>query len=260
APTVSAADRNAAGALLDRAALAAEANPEVPVRDGQYEYIETYSSYAMFTGSGDTSAATMQPWSSTSTWQPVTGAGTLLQRGGSGPEHREEVSNAGQSLGTPNYRYLQTLPTDPDALLRVLREYAPHHGGNPRDQQTFTLIGDILRGHNTTPALTAALFRAAAKLDGVTIVRDVTDVLGRPGVAVTQNQVQGDREEWIFDPQTAAFIGERDVAVESEGSVHKGMVLGNMAVVKRGFVDGLGDIPQGDPVTPTRVVPTGPLV
>jgi hypothetical protein len=258
--TVSAADRDAAGNLLDRAALVAERQSEVPVRDGQYEYTETYGAYAMFTGSGDAYSVTMLPWSRTSTWKPVTGTGTMMQRGEQGSEHREEVSNADQSLGRPNYRYLQTLPTDPNRLLALLREWGATHGDNPRDQEAFTVIGDILSSHNATPALTAALFRAAAELDGVTIVRGVTDVLGRPGVAVTQNQKQGDREEWIFDPQTAEFIGERDVAVKSDGPVRKGDVLGNMAVVKRGFVDALGEVPPDDPIAPTRVVPTGPAL
>src|SRR6185437_5780855 len=107
----------------------------------------------------------------------------------------------------PTYRLLQSLPTDPHTLLNLI--YREDSGGQPANEEAFTTIGDLLRESIAPPAVSAALYRAAALIPGVTVVSDVTDAIGRPGVAVSYS-ANGNQDEWIFDKTTFSLIGERD--------------------------------------------------
>ncbi|MGW0658196.1 CU044_5270 family protein [Streptodolium elevatio] len=260
-PAVSAADRDAAAGLLARAALVAGAKAEVPVRDDQYEYIETWGANAKIEMVDGKYRTTLMPPSKNEVWRPVTGTGEMLMRSGNGSEFRDSVTAPapGEKIsGHPGYRFLESLSTDPGTLLGQLRELAQPND-NPPDQRVFTLIGDILRAGVMPPEFSAALFRAAAELPGVTILPNATDALGRPGVAVAMVAAQGSREEWIFDPDTAELLGWRDVAARDndEIAVKKGQVLDSTAIVHRGIVDRAGDTPPLAPGDPTRAVPSG---
>jgi hypothetical protein len=54
----------------------------------------------------------------------------------------------------------------------------------------------------------------AAELPGVELVGRVVDGAGRPGVAIAYTSVPGRGLELIFDPTTAALLGENYVNVE----------------------------------------------
>ncbi|MGI9007924.1 MAG: hypothetical protein ACR2FU_17295, partial [Streptosporangiaceae bacterium] len=84
----------------------------------------------------------------------------------------------------------------------------------------------------------AALFRAAALIPGVVVVRPATDAIGRPGVAVALTY-DGVRSEWIFSRRSLRWLGERDVSVAT------GKVTGESAILKAGFVNRPGQIPPG---------------
>ena len=88
------------------------------------------------------------------------------------------------------------------------------------------------------PATAAALYRAAALIPGVTLIGRVTNADGRPGIAVAWTG-HGDRYEWIFDPSTLQFIGERDFDLSTGTPV----VTGYTAVVQRAFVAKAGQLP-----------------
>ncbi|MGW6402004.1 CU044_5270 family protein [Streptomyces sp. NPDC055134] len=134
------------------------------------------------------------------------------------------------------YRHLSTLPTDPDAMLRRLRGTAPEHSGQRADQAMLVLVGDLIRDALVLPEVGAALYRAAARIPGVTVVKGVKDAAGRPGIAVARKDPDNpSRDEWIFDVKTHEFLGERTVATEAwSGGVKKGQVTSNTAVVDRG--------------------------
>ncbi|WP_432979857.1 CU044_5270 family protein [Dactylosporangium sp. CA-233914] len=93
--------------------------------------------------------------------------------------------------------YVADLPTDAKAML----DYLYHHssGGNPRDQQAFTTAADLIREAYLSPAALAAVFDAVARIQGVDVTGEVSDLAGRHGVAVALTQVQGMRTELIFD-------------------------------------------------------------
>jgi hypothetical protein len=109
-------------------------------------------------------------------------------------------------------------------------------GQLPRPEEAFTTIGDLLREAITPPRVSAALYRTAALIPGVTVVADATDAVGRRGVAVAFTY-QGTRTEWIFSKQTLQYLGERDV------NVANGSVTGESAVLQRAFVGRAGQLP-----------------
>jgi hypothetical protein len=86
----------------------------------------------------------------------------------------------------------------------------------------------------------AAVFDAVARIPVVAVVGDVTDEAGRGGIAVALTEVQGDREELIFDRRTRAFLGERSVEVRDQDGLKAGQVLNSTAMLRVAIVDRVG--------------------
>src|SRR5258706_388517 len=123
---------------------------------------------------------------------------------------------------------------DPHALLHLIgREM---QGQQPGPQEAVTTIGDLLHEAIAPPQVSAALYRAAALIPGVTVVADATDAVGRHGVAVAMTS-QGMRSEWIFSRQTLQYLGERDI------NIANGATTGEAAVLQRAFVNHIGQVP-----------------
>jgi len=137
-------------------------------------------------------------------------------------------------VNDPTYRFLQSLPTDPHALLSLIER--DMQGQQPRPEEAFTTIGDLLREAIAPPQVSAALYRAAALIPGVTVVAGATDAIGRHGVAVAMTS-QGVRSEWIFSKQTLQYLGERDI------NIADGATNGVAAVLQRAFVNHAGQVP-----------------
>ncbi|RZU50802.1 hypothetical protein EV385_2586 [Krasilnikovia cinnamomea] len=121
------------------------------------------------------------------------------------------------------------VPTDPDKLLAYLYDLAAKgptwvsigagQDGMPRgfvrlsdDQSAFAEIAQML-SMNHLPAVQEAAFRAAARIPGVEVRRNVADASGRTGVAVTRTEA-GTREELVFDPTTYTFLGSNLIAAD----------------------------------------------
>jgi hypothetical protein len=134
----------------------------------------------------------------------------------------------------PTYRFLQRLPTNPQALLRPIEREM--QGQLPRPEEAFTTIGDLIGQAIAPPAVSAALYRAAALIPGITVVANATDAIGRHGVAVAFTY-QGTRTEWIFSGQTLLYLGSRSVDLAN------GATNGMAAVTERAFVDHAGSSP-----------------
>ena len=77
-------------------------------------------------------------------------------------------------MNEPSYRLLQSLPTDPHALLNLIYKATKGAGQSP-DQEAFTTIGDLLRESIAPPDVSAALFRAAALIPGVSVIHHGAD-------------------------------------------------------------------------------------
>jgi hypothetical protein len=224
--------------LLDKIAAVASRQPTLGVRDNQFWYIKSWVAY---TDCGNAKCVLEKPherqiWQSASN-QCVTG---LLRESGQdtrlifGTNIPSIKCPYKGSLNDPTYRLLRSLPTDPHALLRLI--YRGMQGQQPAPEEAFTTIGDLIREAIAPPRVSAALYRAAALIPGVTVVPDATDAIGRHGVAVAMTS-QGIRMEWVFSKRTFQYLGEHDINV-ADGSTN-----GEAAILQRAFVDRVGQVP-----------------
>ncbi|MBI0296405.1 CU044_5270 family protein [Streptomyces sp. PRKS01-29] len=234
-----AAEHRQAVQLLDRIAVVAADRPAVTVRDDQFVYTRSRGSSAIWGGpskpvrdsKGDiTGTRTYKGNVQSDEWQPVTGKGDGLRRltaltpdGAPDPSQKQDIAMSG-GTGYLTFRQLQALPTDPDALLKKLKS----GNGVVKSRLTETVfenVGVILDQATLLPDLSAALYRAVAKLPDVTVVKNVKDGAGRTGIGLTYtdrgNPSKTTNGYWVFDPKSLAYLGTDrsallDVAVTDE--------------------------------------------
>jgi hypothetical protein len=243
--------------LLAKAADAAARQPAPRVRDSQYMYVETTAAVSSLqplplNGKREPSPRDIHLKMTTSqVWVPVanlcrpglehgiTAQGQTSNSTFSAQQPGVKCPNIGW-LNDPTYRLLQTLPTSPHVLLAMIYRTERGHGPGPA-QEAFVTIGDLLRNTIAPPKVTAALYRAAALIPGVTLVRDATDAIGRHGVAVARigpGVDGGVREELIFSRATLQLIGERTVIART------GVTTSATAIIARAFADHRGQVPS----------------
>jgi len=229
----------AAVRLLAKIATTAARQPSPPVRDSQFWYIKSWVAYQVCNGGSGNNCVLEKPHER-QIWQSVSNlcvTGLLREDGQDTPlKFSSNYLHCPYRGGVndPSYRFLQSLPTDPHALLDLIERQMS--GQQPPPQEAFTTIGDLLREAIAPPRVSAALYRAAALIPGVTVVADATDAAGRHGVAVAMT-VEGVRYEWIFSKQTLRYLGEHDI------NLANGSTAGEAAVLQRAFVDHAGQIP-----------------
>jgi hypothetical protein len=144
---------------------------------------------------------------------------------------KEHCPNPG-GLNDPTYRVLQSLPASPRAMLKVI--YAGRKAGLSADEEAFTTIGDLLHESVAPPKVSAALYRAAALIPGVTAIPDAVDAIGRPGFGISYT-FHGYKQEWIFDKTTLQLLGERDFI--------NGTLTDKSAIITRAFTNRPGEVP-----------------
>jgi hypothetical protein len=239
--------------LLDRIADVAYSQSSPAVRDNMYTYVK--SEIARPESKGATKLA---PLHLRQTWVPVANVckgGFLIEGDYRGPNNIDylpsECPQAG-TLSNPTYRLLESLPTDPRSLLKMI--YASPKTvdlENDRDQQVFAIIGRLVEETVAPPKIAAALYRAAAMIPGVSVQPDAVDAVGRHGVAIshlfTISPGYNERMEWIFNKTTLQMIGVREVALRGglPGAVNpRDMVVNTIAILARGFADKPGQAPS----------------
>ncbi|WNV89647.1 CU044_5270 family protein [Umezawaea sp. Da 62-37] len=217
--------------------LAAErtlSQPEVVPRPDQYVYTLT---------EGD--------WGKEEFWQAVDGTRDAFQimpdqtrvvwdcNGG-----HSELKEGGYDISVPvpgvpepdcnrHIGYRTDLPTNADDMLAYLNRQT---GELPDDDTIVTNVGVTIRGaavgglmsHSLLPAATrAALFEAASRLPGLTVVPNAVDGSGRPGVGITWPMpelkgtlppgmtLEGPKEPvvLVFDANTYEYLGTNTSAV-----------------------------------------------
>jgi hypothetical protein len=230
----------AATRLLAKIATVAAGQPSPQVRNSQFWYIKSWVSNLVCNGGSGNNCVLEKPHE-TQIWQSVSNVCVtgLLREGG------QDIPLTFSSnylrcpyrggVHDPTYRFLQSLPADPHALLSLIEREM--QGQLPRPEEAFTTIGDLLGAAIAPPQVSAALYRAAALIPGVTAVPDAIDAIGRHGVAVAYT-FQDIRTEWIFTKKTFRYLGARDVNVATGSSA------GVSAVLQRAFVDHAGQIPR----------------
>ncbi|MGW1108474.1 CU044_5270 family protein [Streptomyces sp. NPDC002540] len=262
-----------AAVLLDRIATVAASKSTPAVRNDQYVYIVSKVAYS----SQDAKDPVMrldkphlrQIWISVDGTRPGLlrengqdtelgtghegdvvsegdGRTTVRRANGTDSERPVTVPDKGTptpSLNSPTYRYLESLPTDPDALLKKVYDETKGAGPGP-DQEAFVTIGDLLREQLAPPKVSAALYKAAAKIPGVTVVNDAVDAAGRRGVAVARVH-DGERTEWLFDKHSLEFLGERSVMIKDTPWAKAGQITATTAVLSRSVTDKPGQTHAG---------------
>ncbi|MDX3576177.1 CU044_5270 family protein [Streptomyces sp. FL07-04A] len=236
---------------LDRIAAVALRTDVEPVRDSQYVYVRTRVA--------ENEADWRQPVRPGSlhdreTWfsqdrEPLTEYGMTRENGEDYPIRiLVPEGSAGEAAGIdrPTYAWLASLPTDPAALLRRVYAETPVEDGEDRDQAVFDRIGGLVREQVMPSATAAAIYRATARIPGVTEVDDAVDAAGRHGIAIAREDTRmGLRTEWIFDPGTLEYLGERTVLSRNSAMGTAGTVFDTRAVLERAVVDRRGQEPGG---------------
>ncbi|SED96766.1 CU044_5270 family protein [Streptomyces sp. Ag109_O5-10] len=224
---------------VEHIAAAATARTMPEPGPGQYVYVKSEVSYLTVSHTDtDDSKAWVQPLHIREVWKSPDGKHGWLDEPGYQAKGGTTIDSAVEnSLTAPSYDYLKTLPTDPDALLKKIYKETRGQGNSP-DQQAFSTVGDLLDEQLAPAKLNAALYRAAGRIPGVVVVKHAKDAAGREGIALAHvDQKTGERTEWIFDPETYAYLGSRAVQVEQADGVEPGTVTESTAVLERAVVD-----------------------
>ena len=229
--------------VLLLAAQRAAASPAMDARPNQFLFIDSVEVESRFDRAGG--AATVSGPMRTRTWLSVDGTrdGLVIQEAGSPARTHIDGCTGGRQAQTidrpestpevactpePAYRPGR-VPTDAARLLAYVYAVAAAEpawvsvgegpDGRPRgfvrlsaDQRAFTEIAGILY-KNHLPAVQEAAFRAAGRIAGVQVRRDVADAAGRVGVAVTRTEA-GAREELVFDPTSYRYLGHNIIGAE----------------------------------------------
>ena len=246
-----------AAQLLARIATAAARQPAPVVRDSDFTYIRSMVAYEVDSISNGHETTSMAKLHERQIWLPVANVcatGLLIEQGEHTPISPFPVVNGKVDrhppggtpmpnftcpskghLGDTTYRLLQSIPTQPDALLAYLTAGKKWTNDDPP-----TEIGDMIRETIMPPALAAALYRLAATLPGATLVPHATNVAGRAGIGImwtskTAKQVY--KNEWIFDKTTLRFIGEKTYDLGT------GRLTGESAIIQQAFTARAGQLP-----------------
>jgi hypothetical protein len=232
------------GALLDRIATVASSAPTVHVRGDQFVYVKS-----VWVSSEPVAEKTFEgprrpiPLFEREVWlaQGTNREGLIREQG------RDITLNQGKdgpNVLDPDYAQLSSFPTEPVALLALIRnaEQAIIEDRQVSDADLFDRIGSIFSEQIVPPKVQAALYRCAATLQGVQTVKNVSDISGRRGVAIARTQ-DNERTEWIFDPHTLKYLGQRSYLVEDSDQGKAGTLMSGSAVLARGVANGRGDTP-----------------
>ncbi|WP_028800157.1 CU044_5270 family protein [Streptomyces sp. 142MFCol3.1] len=265
-----------ASTLLENAAAVVSREPAVKVGHHQYVYIRSVSAgrdnplQAMWTDKHghvhkkySKTAGKLTKLQTLREWIPWSRSQGGAQAYGDKAPERFDFPGPGEgTVGGPGHTQspfedLAGLPRDPAAAIRAIEadwrrqmENAENTKGNMRPAVSMPWVFEYLGGmlqESVDPQTTAFLYRAAAQIPGTRVIPDAVDAVGRHGVAITLDGQAEDRQEWIFDKSTYAFLGFRDVTREDTVIGKAGSVIQTTAVLQRAVVDRVGEEPHKKP-------------
>ncbi|MFE4370925.1 CU044_5270 family protein [Streptomyces sp. NPDC056835] len=237
--------------LLEQAALAATANPATPPKATQFTYVKVSGHTTALSETADGTMQRLPQDESYEQWTSVDGSARTLQRKNGSGDTLLDAPGPG-NLNVPTYRFLAQLPTEPAALLtHIYQDTNRNHGPGSDsttgpDQEAFVIIGDLLRASIAPPEISAALYRAAARIPGVITVPDAVDAVGRHGIAVARVH-DGERIEWIFDKKTTRLLGERTTLLKDNAWGKAGTPITSTAITNNGITNEAGQPPTPNP-------------
>lgn len=241
-PTASASE------IFHLAADAARQQPELTARPDQYVFTESLATIRDLPDSGPYQTIRNQLWQSAGgvaytqgRYRPETdpnGWGELrVLRMGDAADPTKELD----AFQPPAYH--GDLPTDPDELLRYLREHpvdlhlpegADEEAVYGGESMAYTTAWSMLDGY-VPPRALAALFQVLAREPGAVVISgDVVDVAGRHGVAIRMPGVIGGNLDLIFDRDSHVYLGTRNSVVRNgKESLYHAVALLRIAIVDR---------------------------
>ncbi|MQY02350.1 CU044_5270 family protein [Actinomadura macrotermitis] len=104
----------------------------------------------------------------------------------------------------------------------------------------FSMAPNLLSGA-ARPGTRAAFFRILAGEPGITLVRDTTDLLGRPAVALVQKEGKKREHRYLIDPATTRYLGHEAYMPEKPDGPPVRMLAS--AIQAEGWVRSLGARP-----------------
>ena len=115
-------------------------------------------------------------------------------------------------------RELSEIPTDPTEISAWLMEQVTksHNGFSPA-VRSLALVSEILNDPLATPELRAALYEAEGRVPGIEYFGEVTDAIGRPGIAIgaeSANSGAPTRYSLIFDPKTSQVLATEETTLK----------------------------------------------
>jgi hypothetical protein len=200
--------------ILNAAAEAALAAPFVEPRPDQFLYTKIV--YADGQQEIWSSIDGVHDGRNTQTYKGKTSQGDITPGCRNG---KRDAYKGDQLIGkedcVPEPVFRPDLPTNTDAMYAYLLAEAgttdPTTQANWLGKYILYLSADYLR-----PATRAALFRAAARLPGVTVIRDATDAEGRHGLGIAWT-FYGHASLFVFDPQTFTLLDRHSALVDQVG-------------------------------------------
>ncbi|NUT49307.1 MAG: CU044_5270 family protein, partial [Saccharothrix sp.] len=204
--------------LLSFAAEAARAEPAVTPRADQFVYTRS--------DTGSNGGAPREIWLSVD----GTRDGILHDHGGQVPlpgcrDGQAQVVKGPEALPgltepcEPRPAYRADLPTDVEGMLAYLDEHASGEKGsvNARGKDVLSLINESM----LSPLTRAALYDAAARVPGLTVVPDARDAAGRQGIGITWPVPEGSAPEAdpvviVFDARSYELLGTNFHAIVAQ--------------------------------------------
>ncbi|MFD4539939.1 CU044_5270 family protein [Streptomyces bauhiniae] len=242
-----AGDMQPASALLHRISDAAGKRAAPTVRDDQFSYVQEKVREADLSSG----KAVVSPLHDFELWLaqdpgPVRTQGLIRTDGETARLNAELGDTNGTPAGfsRPTYVWLSSLPTDPDGLLDYLYANTPRIKDRERDQAVFEQIGDLL--DRVMPSRTAAaLYRAAAKIPGVTEAPHAKDAIGRQGLGIARTDKEnGIITEWVFNRKDYTYLGHRTRLTKDTSYAKGGTLLDSSALLHSAIVDEAGKLPD----------------
>ncbi|MEH0530581.1 CU044_5270 family protein [Streptomyces stelliscabiei] len=164
-------DGTSAVVLLDRIADVAAKTEVEPVRDDQLVYVKSLTAGAEAVEDGPYEPGELHRREVWVSQEPGPVKQLALHYEGGAYSPLRELLPPGSpgvpaGIDRPTYRWLASLPTDPDDLLAELYRLTRTWKGEEKAQAVFDRIGELL-GETVMPARTAAaLYEAAARIPG----------------------------------------------------------------------------------------------
>ncbi|MET8261919.1 CU044_5270 family protein [Micromonospora sp. NPDC005205] len=241
-PTASASE------IFHLAADAARQQPELTARPDQYVFTESLVTIRDLPDSGPYQTIRNQLWQSA--------GGVAYTKGRYRPEadpngwgelrelRIDDAADPTKELDAfqpPAYH--GDLPTDPDELLRYLREHpvdlhlpegADEEALYADESMAYTTARSMLDGY-VPPRALAALYEVLAREPGATVISaDVVDAAGRHGVAIRMPGVIAGNVDLLFDRDTHVFLGRRHSVIRhGKESLESAAALLRVAIVDR---------------------------